>query len=398
MTYEQATARCWAEIDLGMVRHNLRTAREECPGVQVIPVLKADAYGLGAERVARALAKENVPLFAVAEYTEAAEIKGVCGGDVLVMGHTAAPFFGDALEKGIILTLVDLENARALNDEAGRMGKKARVHVKIDTGLHRLGFDPDDTGAIMSAFALENLSIEGMFTHLALRGRESDDGQMRAFMGAVDAVRAKGFDPGLVHALDSDAAEARVRLAAFLGVARALGEKQVDFGMLHALDSIGMLLYPEYRLDAVRVGAWIYGSSNRHFPNPEKCPLPMKLKARVTQVRRVKKGQCLGYDDEHPLQRDSVIATVGCGYYDGVPRACAAGFAVVRRMRAPIAGLVMMDQLTLDVTDIPGVTAGDEVTFLGDGISLLEASQWYHWNRNELMARMSRRVQKIYSE
>lgn len=364
MTYEQATARCWAEIDLGMVRHNLRTAREECPGVQVIPVLKADAYGLGAERVARALAKENVPLFAVAEFTEAAEIKGVCGGDVLVMGHTAAPFFGDALEKDIILTLVDLENARALNDEAGRMGKKARVHVKIDTGLHRLGFDPDDTGAITSAFAMENLSIEGMFTHLALRGRESDDGQMRAFMGAVDAVRAKGFDPGLIH----------------------------------ALDSIGMLLYPEYRLDAVRVGAWIYGSSNRHFPNPEKCPLPMKLKARVTQVRRVKKGQCLGYDDEHPLQRDSVIATVGCGYYDGVPRACAAGFAVVRAMRAPIVGLVMMDQLTLDVTDIPGVTAGDEVTFLGDGISLLEASQWYHWNRNELMARMSRRVQKIYSE
>lgn len=364
MTYEQATARCWAEIDLGMVRHNLRTAREECPGAQVIPVLKADAYGLGAAMVAKALARENVELFAVAEYTEAAEIKDICGGDVLVMGHTAPPFFRDAIERDIILTVVEPGHARALNAAAAQMGKKARVHVKIDSGLHRLGFEPDDTDALCAVFALENISVEGMFTHLALRGRESDDEQMRLTASAVEAVRARGFEPGMVH----------------------------------ALDSIGMLLYPEYRLDAVRVGAWIYGSSNRHFPCPEKCPLPMKLKARVTQVRTVKKGQCLGYDDEHPLERDSIIATVGCGYYDGVPRACANGFAVVRGQRAPIVGLVMMDQLTLDVTDIPGVKAGDAATFLGDGISLLEASQWYHWNRNELMARMSRRVQKIYSE
>lgn len=364
MTYEQATARCWAEIDLNMVRHNLRTAREECPGTQVIPVLKADAYGLGAVRVAKALAKENVPLFAVAEYTEAAEIRDVCGGDVFVMGHTVPPFFEDAVEKGIVITVVDLDHARALNAAAHKMGKKARVHVKIDTGLHRLGFAPEDTENLCAVFELENIKVEGVFTHLALRGRDSDDGQMRLFMQAVDALKARGYDPGLVH----------------------------------ALDSIGMLLYPEYRLDAVRIGAWLYGSSNRHFKNPEKCPLPMRLRARITQIRMVKKGECLGYDDDHPLERDSVIATVGCGYYDGVPRACANGFAVVNGSRAPIVGLVMMDQLTLDITDIPGVRAGDAVTFLGDGISLLEASEWYHWNRNELMARMSRRVQKIYIE
>ena len=364
MTYEQLTARCWAEIDLNMVRHNLRTAREECPGAQVIPVLKADAYGLGAYKVAQALARENVPLFAVAEYTEATEIKDVCGGDVFVMGHVAPAFFADAMEKNIIITAVDIAHARAMNEAAASLGKKIRVHVKLDTGLHRLGFDPEDTETLREMFSLENVQVEGMFTHLALRGRASDDNQMSLFMHAVNSVREMGFNPGLIH----------------------------------ALDSIGMLLYPEYRLDAVRAGAWVYGSSNRHFKNPEKCPLPMKLKARVTQVRTVKKGQCLGYDDDHPITRDSVIATVGCGYYDGVPRACAEGFAVVKGARAPIVGLVMMDQLTLDVTDIPGVKAGDEVTFLGDGISLLEASQWYHWNRNELMARMSRRVQKLYIE
>ena len=360
MTYEQATARCWAEIDLNLVRHNLRTAREENPGVKVIPVLKADAYGLGAEKVAKALVAEGADLFAVAEYTEAVEIQEATGADVLVMGHTHPAFFQDATQRGIILTVVSPDHARRLN----ALGRPARVHIKLDTGLHRLGFEPDDIDALYEACSMENLRVEGIFTHLALRGRESDDAQMRAFLGAVDALKARG----------------------------------VNVGMLHALDSIGMLLYPEYRLDAVRAGAWIYGSANRHFPHPERCPLPVKLKARVTQVRRVKAGECLGYDDEHPLTRDSVIATVGCGYYDGIPRACANGFAVVRGVRAPIAGLVMMDQLTLDVTDIPGVGEGDEVTFLGDGISLLEASQWYGWNRNELIARMSRRAQRVYVE
>ena len=124
----------------------------------------------------------------------------------------------------------------------------------------------------------------------------------------------------------------------------------------------------------------------------------MRVRARIAQLRWVKAGQCLGYDDEHPLKRDSLIATITCGYYDGMPRACARGYAVVRGVRAPVAGLVMMDQMTLDVTDVPGVTRGDAVTFLGDGISLLEASGWYGWNRNEMIARMSRRVPRVYSD
>ena len=365
MTLEQQTARCWAEVDLDLIRHNFRTAREQCPGVTVIPVIKADAYGLGAARVAPALWQAGADVLAVAEYTEALEVQSVCPAQVLVMGYTHPAFYADAVEKGILLTVIDEETARRISQAACEAGKTARVHVKIDTGLHRLGLNPDNAAEIVERISrLPGLKIAGLFTHLALRGRESDDGQM----------------------------------AAFLGVARALGEKQVDFGMLHALDSIGMLLYPEYRLDAVRAGAWIYGSANRHFPEPEKCPLAVRVRARIAQLRWVKAGQCLGYDDEHPLKRDSLIATITCGYYDGMPRACARGYAVVRGVRAPVAGLVMMDQMTLDVTDVPGVTRGDAVTFLGDGISLLEASGWYGWNRNELIARMSRRVPRVYSD
>lgn len=364
MTYEQLTARCWAEIDLDMVSHNYITACEECPGVKVIPVLKADAYGLGAAKVAPVLCEAGADMFAVAEYGEAAEIRGVCAAEVLVMGYTNPVLFDEALARDIILTIQDFEGARALSAAAQRAGKIARIHIKVDTGLHRLGFAPstaaDDVARIA---ALPNISIEGIFTHLALRGRESDARQ----------------------------------LAKFDAVTQALDGMGVSYGMRHALDSIGMLLYPEMRMDAVRAGAWIFGSSNRHFPHPERCPLPLKLCARITRVANVPAGECLGYDDENPLRRDSVIATVACGYYDGVPRVCSKGYVAINGQRAPIVGLVMMDQLTVDVTDVPGVKQGDTVTFLGGGISLLEASGWYSWNRNELMARMSRRVTKIYA-
>ena len=366
MSYEKLTARCWAEIDIDMVRHNFITACEECPGVKVIPVLKADAYGLGAAKMAPALWEAGADMLAVAEYGEAEEIRHVCPeADIFVMGYTNPVLFEDALENNIMLTVQDMDAAVALSAAAKAAGKVARIQIKLDTGLHRLGLAPETAAETVAEISkLHNISIEGIFTHLALRGRESDD----------------------------------IQLARFDAVTRKLDDMGVKYGMKHALDSIGMLLYPERRMDAVRVGAWVYGSANRHFPDPSKCPLPMRLCARITRVEHIAAGECLGYDDEHPLERDSVIATVGCGYYDGVPRACSNGFVVVNGRRAPIAGLVMMDQLAVDVTDIPGVKQNDIVTFLGDGISLLEASGWYKWNRNELMARMSRRVVKIYSD
>ena len=366
MTYEQLTARCWAEIDIDMVRHNYLTACEECPNTKVIPVLKADAYGLGAAKMAPALWEAGCDLMAVAEYGEAAEIREVCAEtDIFVMGYTHPALFEEALKNRIILTVQDVESAQLLNDAAKKLDTIARVHIKLDTGLHRLGMDPETAADDIAKIAgMENIRIEGVFTHLALRGKESDDIQLERFDSVTEKLDAMG----------------------------------IKYGMRHALDSIGMLLYPERRMDAVRAGAWVFGSANRHFPNPEKCPLPMRLCARITRVEKIKAGECLGYDDDHPLTRDSIIATVGCGYYDGVPRVCSKGYVVVNGQRAPIAGLVMMDQLTVDVTDVPGVKQGDAVTFFGDGISLLEASGWYSWNRNELMARMSRRVVKIYSD
>lgn len=363
MTQDKRTARCWAEIDLDLIRHNYKTACAQSGKAKVIPVLKANAYGLGAVKIAQALCGVGADSFAVAAYEEAAEIKAVTDADVLVMGLTPDVFFPEAVETGVVVTLSDLRQARLLNDMAARVHKTARAQIKLDTGLHRLGFSPEEAVfAARQIIQMDNVRVEGMFTHLALRNREADDAQIARLLSVADALRKDGL----------------------------------DFGMLHALDSIGMVLYPAYRFDAVRTGVWIYGSQHRLFPDWSLCPLVVRFRARITQIRSVKAGACLGYDDAHPLARDSVIATVSCGYYDGLPRANASGYAVVRGVRAPIAGLVMMDQLTLDVTDVPGVSAGDAVTFYGDGISLLEASGWYGCNRNELITRLSRRVIRIY--
>lgn len=363
MTQEQMTARCWAEIDLDIVRDNYRSARAMSGGALLIPVLKADAYGLGAAKVAKVLKAEGAGLFAVAEYLEAEEILDAAGADVLVMGVVPDAFLESAVMRGIVATLVDLRQARLLNETAARCRKPARAHIKLDTGLHRLGFSPEEAvSAAREIIMMPHVRIEGLFTHLALRSRTQDDLQIARLVSVADALRAEGL----------------------------------DYGMLHALDSIGMCLYPEYRFDAVRAGTWLYGAWHPSFP-PDGCRLAVRLRARIVQVRTVPAGECLGYDSEHPLARDSVIATVACGYYDGIPRANACGCAVVRGARAPIAGLVMMDQMTLDVTGIPGVRPGDAATLYGDGISLLEASKWYGVNRNELIVRLSRRVKRVYA-
>ena len=363
MNYEQATARCWAEIDLDVVEANYASAVRICGNqTRVIPVLKANAYGLGAARIARALAEKGARLFAVADLMEALELRRE-GRETLVLGLISPALMPAAVENGVIVTVFSLELAQALSDAAGALGRRARAHIKVDTGLHRLGLDAETALAEAEAICrLPNLQIEGLYTHLALRNREEDERQIARLMAVADGLKAAGL----------------------------------DYGLLHAADSIGMVRYPEYRFEAVRTGAWLYGVVPNRCPNPEDCNPPVRLMTRVAQVRRVARGECLGYDDEHPLTRDSLIATLAAGYADGYPRVNSVGEVEVRGRRAPIVGLMCMDQMTIDVTDIPGVSAGDPVTLIGPGLWVNEVASWTHANRNELLSRFGRRVPRVY--
>lgn len=364
MTPEAARERCWLEVDLDVLEHNYRSAKEICgEGVQIIPVLKANAYGLGAAKLSRTLAALGATLFAVAEPGEAREVRRACGKDALVLGWIGDGQMERAVREALILTAYSPEQARCLDAAAAQAGGTARVHVKLDTGLHRLGFDPGDPEAILAACRLPHLRVEGVFTHLALREDAADAQQLARLNEIVARLRAEGIDPGLVH----------------------------------ALDSIGMVRHPGARLDAVRIGAWLYGVTPSRYPNASgECRLPVRLMARVSQVRSVQKGEYLGYDEEHPLTSDRIVATLSAGYADGYPRVNNTGEVLVHGRRAPVAGLVCMDQMTVDVTDIPGMREGDAVTLLGGGIPLEELSAASGRHRNDLLSGIGRRVPRIY--
>ena len=373
MKAEEAVARCWAEIDLDVVEANYDAAARLSGAAKLIPVLKANAYGLGAARLARFLAGKGAELFAVADVFEALEARRACGKDVLVLGMVPDALMETAVREGLIVTVYDADMARRLSEAAARVGGVARAHVKLDTGLHRLGFNaPEDIEAIDGVFDLKNLRVEGVYTHLALRVREADLEQFRRFDAVTDALRARGRDVGL----------------------------------LHCCDSIGMVRYPErqrgnateqdHPLDAVRIGAWLYGVVPSRCPFPELCRPPVRLLTRVVPLRDVAAGEYLGYDEDHPLAEPRRIATLSAGYADGFPRLNSLGAVAIRGRRAPVAGLVCMDQMTVDVTDIPGVRPGDPVALLGDGVTVDEWAGWCHANRNELLSRIGRRVPRVY--
>ena len=363
MNYEEAVSRCWAEISLGEICNNYRRARE-IARTKVICVLKGNAYGLGAVEVCRALMGCGAETFAVACGDEAEELLAGCpGAEVLILGHVGEAQARRLIPQNVIFTVYSYEQGVMLGRASAQAGRSARVHVKADTGLHRLGFcGPEAADEIAKLNAAGLLRMEGLYTHLALHNRVSDE----------------------------------LQFARFTALRKALEGRGVYFQCVHALDSIGMVRYPEHAMDAVRTGAWLYGVTPNRCPYPELCRPVVKLKARVAQIHAVPAGEMIGYDDDHPLSRDSRIATLTAGYLDGEPRLNNEGAVEIRGRRAPVVGLVCMDQMMVDVTDIPGAAAGDEAVLLGDDITVNEFAAWGQLNRNEALGRIGRRVPRVY--
>ena len=360
----EAVSRCWAEINIGALIENYKTAVSFLGGKStLIPVLKANAYGCGAPYIAHTLYKEGARLFAVASLEEALEIKKTLPeADILVMGLVSAPLLPKAIEKDIILTAFSEKSAMEISAAAVGLGKKARVHLKMDTGLHRLGFGRGDLEALVKSALLPNLSIDGLFTHLALRSKEEDDIQFSILLNGYEALKSAG----------------------------------IHVKMLHACDSIGMVRYPERHYDACRVGAWLYGVCPNRYPHPEQCREVMVVKCRIAQIHSIEKGQCIGYDDDHPVEKDTRVATLSAGYVDSFPRFNNKGYVLICGKRAPVLGLVCMDQMMVDVSDIPEAKEGDPATLLGGGIHVNEYAALAQFNRNECLCRTGRRVPKIY--
>jgi alanine racemase len=363
------------EVDLDAVRHNLRAVRgmlkppKTGTAPRVAAVLKADGYGLGAVRVAEELLDEGVDMLAVACLPEAVELRRYYVDiPILVMGHTPDECLGRALEWNLTLTLFDLGQADILSRTASALGRRALVHVKIDTGLHRLGMTPgpETAGLLVRMADLPGLRLEGIFTHLALRDEDSDRMQFDLFLRVIAGAAAHG----------------------------------VSFPMRHVCDSIGLMRYPEFRLDMVRVGAMLYGVRPMRTPLYENADIreAAAFKTRIVRLARLPEGEGVSYDSSWTAPAGgALVATLPVGYADGYKRILSNRAQVaVRGRRAPVVGLICMDQLMADVSGVPSVYEGDEVLLFGGGIGLQEVADWAGTNRNEILSSVSRRVPRVY--
>ena len=305
-------------------------------------------------------------MFAVASFNEAQQLRNALpDSEVLILGLCGDQQIEQAIMQGMLLTVFSSRYAKTVSRAAQNTGHQARVHIKLETGLNRIGLIAATAAdAVSEMYADGNMHIEGLFTHLALRNAASDAKQLALLTSCRDELQQRG----------------------------------IIIPMVHALDSIGMVRYPHAHLDAVRTGAWLYGVYPRGYAHPEESQLTLTVKTRVAQLHHVEAGECLGYDETHPLAKDSLIATLSAGYIDGYPRLNSKGFVMIRGQRAPVTGLVCMDQMMVDVTAVDGVQEGDVVTLLGGGIGVDEYAEVGGLNRNESLARTGKRVPRVYLE
>ena len=334
-----------AHIDLGALRHNLAQVRRLAGAREVIAIVKADAYGHGAVPVARALAAEGVTRFGVALVEEGRALREAgIRGEVLVLGGFGEDQADEIVELGLTATIFHPGHADALNEAARRAGRAAPVHVKIDTGMGRLGFAVDAApDAIAAVTRLPGLRLDGVMTHFA------------------DADLA-------------DPAYAREQMMRFDRVVEALASRGVSAPIRHAANSAAVMAASSWRsamggplYEAVRPGLMLYGAR----PGPavgagvDLRPV-LSLTTRILLLKRVPPGTPISYGRTFVTRRESLIAVLPIGYADGYPRALSnAGRVLVRGRAAPVVGRVCMDLTMVDVTDVPGAAEGDEAVVIG---------------------------------
>ncbi len=356
----------WAAVDLGAVRHNAAVLARLAAPARLCAVVKADAYGHGAPAVARAALDGGAEWLAVALVDEGVELRQAgIRAPVLLLSEPPAGAMADVVVHDLVPTVYTESGIDALAGavEAAAPGRPVAVHLKVDTGMHRVGADPVDVPALVGKIAASpSLVLAGLWTHLAVA-----DG------------------PG-----DEDRAFTAAQLAALAAVRAALPAGGAGL-VVHAANSAAAVAHREARLDLVRCGIALYGE----LPAPHlagvlersgACLRPvLSLRARVAHVRELDAGSRPSYGRHRALVERSVVATVPLGYADGVPRRLfeTGGEVLVRGVRRPLAGMVTMDQVVVDCGPpgppggAPPVAVGDEVVFLGtQGTERIGATEW----------------------
>ena len=353
----------WVEINLAkdIIGENTKLAG----------VLKADAYGHGAIYSAKTMIENGVEMLAVACITEAIELRRHYSEiPILIMGYTTDEQLPLAVENNITMTMFSLEQAKKLSEIAKDLNKEAKIHIKIDTGMNRLGLKvkPETIDTIEEISKLDNVIIEGIFTHLALKTTETDMEQCELFMEVINKLESRN----------------------------------INIPIKHICDGIAMVIYPKIHLDMVRVGSYLYGGQPDYVGRESTKPV-MSFKTKIAHIKEIEKGEGVGYGYSFVAEKKTIVGTLPVGYSDGYLRCIQEkGEVSVLGKRAPIIGKICMDQMMIDLTNIPEAKVGDIAVLIGEGpednISLIEVAAYADTNRNEILSGISRRVPKVYIE
>ncbi|MBD5453212.1 MAG: serine racemase VanT catalytic subunit [Lachnospiraceae bacterium] len=368
------TERAWLEIKIENLRHNVETLKKVMqPGCELMAVVKAQAYGHGAVLTASYLNKLGVMAFAVATIEEGITLRksGVCG-EILILGYTDVRRASELKEYDLMQTLISFEYAENLNEQ----GIDLKTHIKIDTGMHRLGISDKEVSAVRNIFFMKNLKVCGMYTHLCCSdSRHSDDA---------------AFTQGQINS--------------FYRLADALKDSGIILPKLHIQSSYGLLNYPGLACDYVRIGIALYGvlssREDETVLNPDLRPV-LSLKSRVVLIREVAAGESVGYGRSFITGRDTRIAILPVGYGDGFPRNLSngKGSVLINGYIVPIVGRICMDQFAVDITDTENISVGDIATLVGakeyDELSAPAVADSSDSISNELLCRMGARLPVI---
>lgn len=362
------TDRAWIETNGKALLHNVDALQSAMPsGCRLMAVVKAEAYGHRAASTAILLERNGVEAFATATVDEGIELrKSGIRGEILVLGYTDVRRAAELKKYKLTQTVIDRDYAKRLND----IGIYVKVHIGIDTGMHRLGIDSEDISGIKELFGYKKLDIQGIFTHLC----------------RSEALEA------------ADIEFTGLQIKRFYALTSSLKAAGISVPKVHIQSSYGLLNYPELKCDYVRVGIALYGVYG--LPDDKtKLTLELKpvlsLKARVALIREVKAGEGIGYNGSYKVERDSVIAILPIGYADGLPRSLSNGKTSVKinDRLAPVVGLICMDQLTVDITDIKdSVSVGDTAVLLDEDINIPGVAMASGSISNELLSRIGKRL------
>lgn len=362
----------WAEINLNNIKHNFHALKNTLKAdTKVCCVVKADAYGHGAVEVAKMLQQENADYFSVARFEEAIELRNNnIHTPILCMGYISQSDIEEAIHRYIGITVYSYEMAKIINEKAEKIGKKASVHIKIDTGMSRLGFLTDDNSIndILKLSELKNLNLDGIYTHFAT-------------------------------ADEADKKETYLQLERYKKVISALEKSNINILYKHVSNSAAIIDLKELGFNMVRLGIGLYG----HYPSDEvskevELKPAMKLKTIITNIKTVAPGTKVSYGYTYEFKEASTLATLAIGYADGFDRTQNDPKVMINGVLCDVVGRICMDQCMAKIPEDLTVNIEDEVLIMGDepGVTAEDLATRRGTINYEILCSVSRRVTRDY--